>query len=77
MYWIVLQHDQPRAAHLISTDGISHYNRMHDRVLDAGLYLPPSGYEVCFIASPMTNEMLDLAAKTLVQEIRREAHVWA
>lgn len=77
LFWIVLQHDQPRAAHLISTDAISHYNRMHDRLLDAGVYLPPSGYEVCFISVPMTNDLLDNAATTLVQAIRKEAHVWA
>jgi len=77
IYWIVFQRDIPRAAHAIDGDGIAHYNRVHERILDAGIYLPPSGYEVCFVSAAHTDEMLSNAAKTLVQAIRQEAHVWA
>ena len=77
IYWIVFQREIPRAAHGIDSDGIAHYNRVHAKILDAGVYLPPSGYEVCFISAAHTEEMLSNAAKTLVQAIRQEAHVWA
>ncbi len=77
IYWIVFQKDLPRAAHAISTDGIGHYNRMHDRILQAGIYLPPSGYEVCFLSAAMNEAVLDQAADTLAAGIRQEAHVWA
>lgn len=77
IYWIVFQREIPRAAHEIDSDGISHYNRVHAKILDAGVYLPPSGYEVCFVSAAHTDEMLANAAKTLVQAIRQEAHVWA
>ncbi len=77
IYWIVFQRDIPRAAHTIDGDGIAHYNRVHERILDAGVYLPPSGYEVCFVSAAHTDEMLASAGKTLVQAIRQEAHVWA
>ncbi len=77
IYWIVMQKDQPRAASEIEADGIAHYNRMHRRVLDAGIYLPPSGYEVCFISAAHTDRMLDEAADTLAAIIEAEAHTWA
>ena len=76
IYWIVFQNDLPRAASQISSDGIAHYNRMHSTVLDAGLYLPPSGYEVCFISAAHTSEMLTEAADTLAEIISQEAHEW-
>jgi len=77
IYWIVFQRDIPRAAQAIDCDGIAHYNRVHYKILDAGIYLPPSGYEVCFVSAAHTDEMLANAAKVLVQAIRQEAHVWA
>jgi len=77
MFWIVFQRDLPRSAEAISKDGISHYNRMHSKVLDSGLYMPPSGYEVCFISTAHTDEMLTEAAGKLASLIREEAHEWS
>lgn len=77
VFWIVFQRELPRAASTIDTDGISHYNRMHESILDNGVYLPPSGYEVCFLSAAHTDEMLQQAADLLVSVISEEAHVWA
>jgi len=77
IYWIVFQNDLPRAAHTISTDGISHYNRMHSKILDQGIYLPPSGYEVCFLSAAHTDELLEQAASILATAIKKEAHLCA
>ena len=77
IFWIVFQRDLPRAASGIASDGIAHYNRMHAPMLEAGLYLPPSGYEVCFISAAHTDEALSQAADRLVQAITKEAHAWA
>ncbi|MCH7705667.1 MAG: hypothetical protein IIB33_01305 [Chloroflexi bacterium] len=52
------------------------YMRM-GRMLEAGLYLPPSGYEVCFISAAHTDELLDEAAQTFITVIQTEAHTWA
>lgn len=76
IFWIVFQRDLPRSAAAIDPDGISHYNRMHASILDQGIYLPPSGYEVCFISAAHTDEMLEEAAENLVSIIRQEAHEW-
>jgi glutamate-1-semialdehyde 2,1-aminomutase len=77
IFWIIFQKEIPRSAHTISSDGIGHYNRLHDRVLQKGYYLPPSGYEVCFLSAAMTDEMLHDAAVRLAELIREEAHLWA
>lgn len=77
IFWVVFQRDLPRTAAAISKDGISHFNRMHERVLDEGIYLPPSGYEVCFLSSSHTDGELDAAAETMAAIIGEEAHAWA
>lgn len=76
IYWIVFQNDLPRRADRIDPDGISHYNRVHEKILNSGIYLPPSGYEVCFISAAHTEVMLKVAASTLADAIRQEAHKW-
>ncbi|PKK85076.1 MAG: glutamate-1-semialdehyde-2,1-aminomutase [candidate division Zixibacteria bacterium HGW-Zixibacteria-1] len=76
IYWIVFQNDLPRRADRIDSDGISHYNRVHEKILNSGIYLPPSGYEVCFISAAHTEVMLKDAASTLADAIRQEAHKW-
>jgi len=77
IFWVIFQRDLPRAAAGIDPDGIAHYNRMHARMLDAGLYLPPSGYEVCFLSTVHTGDLLDQAAETMATIIGEEAHQWA
>lgn len=76
IFWIVFQRELPRLAADIDPDGISHFNRMHEEILTKGIYLPPSGYEVCFISAAHTDEMLEQAADVLSDTIRKEAHVW-
>jgi len=76
IFWIVFQKDLPRSAGDIDPDGIAHFNRMHESVLNDGIYLPPSGYEVCFLSAAHTNEMLDAAADILAKNIKQEAHQW-
>ncbi|MDH3892229.1 MAG: glutamate-1-semialdehyde 2,1-aminomutase [candidate division Zixibacteria bacterium] len=77
IFWILFQRDIPRSAAAIDSDGIAHYNRMHTRMLNAGIYLPPSGYEVCFLSTVHTDEVLNEAAETIARIIGEEAHQWA
>ncbi len=76
IFWIIFQGDLPRSANAIDKDGISHYNRIHAKILNHGIYLPPSGYEVCFISAAHPEKMLRDAAGTLADIIRQEAHKW-
>jgi len=65
IFWIVFQHEAPRAAGMVAGDGIARFNSHHPSVLKAGVYLPPSGYEVCFVSTAHTDEMLEQAADTI------------
>ncbi|RKX21261.1 MAG: glutamate-1-semialdehyde-2,1-aminomutase [Candidatus Zixiibacteriota bacterium] len=76
LYWVVFQKDIPRSASAISPNGIAHYNRMHERILNKGVYLPPSGYEVCFISNAHTEEMFEKTIEVLTSVIKEEAHEW-
>lgn len=77
LYWIVFQRSLPRTSAGIDSDGIAHFNRMHERILEAGIYLPPSGYEVCFLSTAHDEATLDQAADTMGKIIAQEAHAWA
>lgn len=76
IFWIVFQSDLPRAASKISREGIAHFNRMHPHALGSGIYLPPSGYEVCFLSTAHNDELLEEAVERLASAILLEAHAW-
>ncbi|NMC42629.1 MAG: glutamate-1-semialdehyde 2,1-aminomutase, partial [candidate division Zixibacteria bacterium] len=63
--WIVYQKETPHRADKIETAAIDTFNRDHRAILDRGVYLPPSGYEVMFVSLAHTKEMLDRAAKII------------
>jgi len=77
MFWIVFQHDLPRSADSINPDGIARFNRLHEKILESGIYFPPSAYEVCFISSAHDSTALDHAASTLASIVKQETPVWA
>jgi len=68
--WMVYQKDIPRRADRIESAAIDRYNRRHRAILDKGIYLPPSGYEVMFISLVHTPEMLDRAAQIIGEAAR-------
>lgn len=76
IFWLVFQPELPRSASAINSAGIAHYNRIHEKVLNRGIYFPPSGYEVCFISAAHPENMLSSVANTLAGIIRQEAHSW-
>lgn len=73
IFWLVFQEEMPRRADRISTEGIARFNAIHGPALDSGIYLPPSGYEVCFISAAHTESMLDKAADTLSDLVKSQA----
>jgi glutamate-1-semialdehyde 2,1-aminomutase len=71
IFWLVFQADVPRAAHQVSSNGVARFNRLHRDILDAGVYLPPSGYEVCFVSVAHTPKLLKEAADVIVNKVAR------
>jgi glutamate-1-semialdehyde 2,1-aminomutase len=76
IFWIAFQRELPRSAAAIDPDGISHFNRLHEQMLEAGIYLPPSGYEVWFVSNAHDEETLMSVADTMGGIIAKEAHKW-
>lgn len=70
--WLSLQETPPVQASRIDADGIAKYNSAHGRILDKGVYLPPSGYEVMFVSAAHTEELLDKAARIIAEELKAE-----
>jgi glutamate-1-semialdehyde 2,1-aminomutase len=73
IFWIVFQSLAPKAADQIDPKAIDRYNRCHRRILDAGIYLPPSGYEVCFVSAAHQPEDLATAAEVMAGELKAES----
>ncbi len=67
--WLSFQEERPRRASQIRKSGIDKYNSIHRAVLNEGVYLPPSGYEVMFISTEHTEELLDDAAQVIGAEL--------
>ncbi len=70
--WIALQEKAPRSAFDIESAGIDKYNRAYNSILEQGIYLPPSGYEVMFVSSAHTEEQLTEAANKLADALRAQ-----
>ncbi len=68
--WLVFQSDPPRRADAVDSSAIEKYNNIHRELLDNGIYLPPSGYEVMFISTAHTAEMLDKAAVVIGRAVK-------
>lgn len=52
LFWLHLaDQDVPRRADALDADAIDRLNRMHRPMLDRGLYLPPSAYELLFLSA--------------------------
>lgn len=67
--WVAIQKAPSRRAIDIDERGIALYNAMHRDILNAGVYLPPSGYEVMFISSVHTETDLAGAADLIARNI--------
>lgn len=72
LIWPVFQKDAPRRADGIENEAIDKFNRLHRSILDRGVYLPPSGYEVMFVSLAHTTEMLDRAAAEIGEAVKAE-----
>jgi len=69
--WVALQKDAPGRASSIEQSGIDRYNGAFRSVLDAGTYIPPSGYEVMFVSLAHTEEDLRRAAQAIGSALSR------
>jgi len=67
--WLAFQKELPRRADRIESEAIEKYNSHHRAILDRGVYLPPSGYEVMFVSTAHNEAMLSKAAEIIGESI--------
>ncbi|MCB0395025.1 MAG: glutamate-1-semialdehyde 2,1-aminomutase [Flavobacteriales bacterium] len=63
--------EPPKAAHEIDPAAIKLFSEWHRLLLEEGVYVGPSGYEVCFLSSAHTDEDLDQAAQGIQRSLER------
>jgi glutamate-1-semialdehyde 2,1-aminomutase len=57
----------PRRADAIDADAIARLNAVHGPLLDRGIYLPPSAYELLFLSSAHSEEQVVALADSIVE----------
>lgn len=56
IFWFYQGEEAPRRADQIDRKSMETYAALHAHMLEQGIYLAPSGYEVGFVSSPMTED---------------------
>lgn len=62
IFWLAFQARPPRAWSEVDRAGAKRYARFHQALLERGVYLPPSAYEVFFVSTAHTDEEIERTA---------------
>ncbi len=65
IFWIAFANDRIKSADEIDNESMELFKNMHKYLLDNGVYLGPSGYEVGFVSAAHTEEDLEIAAEII------------
>jgi len=71
IFWMAFGKDRIKRADQIKAESMQPFNKLHGILLDQGIYLGPSGYEVGFVSSSHTYEDLDFAASTIAKALNK------
>ena len=69
IFWIKFSDKEIRKASEIDPNTMSQFSILHRNLLERGIYLGPSGYEVGFISEAHTQEDLDLTIKVFKESL--------
>jgi glutamate-1-semialdehyde 2,1-aminomutase len=69
IFWLVFQPEAPRRFEAIDPAGMPRYADLHAALLQRGIYLAPSGYEVGFLNHAMTESDIDSLAAALHESL--------
>ncbi len=62
IFWLSFSKDRISSADQINASDMDHFKKLHAYLLDHGVYLGPSGYEVGFVSAAHSDRVLDNAA---------------
>ncbi len=65
IFWIAFSREKISNSSQIDPGSMEHFKTLHAFLLDHGIYLGPSGYEVGFVSSAHTEEVLEASAKVI------------
>jgi len=69
IFWFGFSENRVFSADQIDSAGMDKFKIMHHELLERGIYLGPSGYEVGFVSAAHTEEDLAEAASTIIEVI--------
>ncbi len=70
IFWLAFSENiQIRKASEIDADSMQYFKRLHSALLERGVYLGPSGFEVGFISEAHTKEYLDIAIQAFKESL--------
>lgn len=69
IFWMCFSHDTIRRADQIALESMEQFKVLHRELLDRGVYLGPSGYEVGFISAAHTEADLDEAIDKICESL--------
>ena len=65
IFWLAFGRDRIISANQIDPESMSYFKELHKYLLDNGVYLGPSGYEVGFVSAMHSRKTLAIAAQTI------------
>lgn len=72
IFWIAFtSHQQIKTANEIDANSMKYFKELHAYLLENGIYLGPSGYEVGFVSDSHTYEQLDKTASIFAEGISK------
>lgn len=69
IFWIAFSPDRIMSADQIESEKMEYFKNLHSYLLDHGIYLGPSGYEVGFVSDAHSYADLDFAIETIIAGI--------
>ncbi len=69
IYWIAFTKDKIQAASQIKSESMDNFKKLHAALLDRGVYIGPSGYEVGFISEAHTDNDLNDAVEAFQEAL--------
>lgn len=69
IFWIAFTKDKIQAAEQIDANNMNHFSKLHAALLDKGVYIGPSGYEVGFISDAHSDEALNNAVDAFCEAL--------
>lgn len=69
IFWIAFTKDKIQAAEQIDANSMSYFAKLHAALLDRGVYIGPSGYEVGFISDAHSDEAMNNAVDAFCEAL--------